>query len=106
MSVKCSRAENDLRPGGSFCYRMETKNGSMGFDYTGKYSIVVPYSTIEYILEDNRKVKIAIKKEENTVKIVETFEVEDIRTLEQQRMGWQAILNTFKEYTENKQHNP
>ncbi len=102
----CPRAENDLRPGGTFSYRMEAKNGSTGFDYAGKYSAVVPYSAIEYTLEDTRKGNVTFKKEGNTVKIVETFEVEDTHTLEQQRMGWQAILNTFMEYTENKQHNP
>ena len=102
----CPRAENDLRPGGTFSYRMEAKNGSMGFDYAGKYSEVVPYSAIEYRLEDTRKGNFTFKKEGNTVKIVETFEVDDTHTLEQQRMGWQAILNTFMEYTENKQHNP
>jgi len=29
------RAENDLKPGGTFNYRMEAKNGSAGFDFRG-----------------------------------------------------------------------
>jgi len=31
------RAENDLKPGGKFNYRMEAKNGSFGFDFWGTY---------------------------------------------------------------------
>ncbi|HXV45080.1 MAG TPA: SRPBCC domain-containing protein [Nitrososphaera sp.] len=31
------RAENDLRVGGKFLYRMEAKNGSIGFDFVGVY---------------------------------------------------------------------
>ena len=36
------RAENDLRPGGNFLYRMEAKDGSFGFDFTGTYDEVIP----------------------------------------------------------------
>lgn len=28
------RAENDLKPGGKFLYRMEAKDGSFGFDFS------------------------------------------------------------------------
>ena len=31
-------AENDLRVGGTFTYRMEAKDGSNGFDFTGIYN--------------------------------------------------------------------
>jgi uncharacterized protein YndB with AHSA1/START domain len=29
------KAKNDLREGGKFCWRMEAKDGSMGFDFEG-----------------------------------------------------------------------
>lgn len=33
----CPSAENDLRVGGKFSYRMEAKDGSFGFDFWGIY---------------------------------------------------------------------
>jgi uncharacterized protein YndB with AHSA1/START domain len=33
----------DLQPGGRFCSRTEAKDGSMGFDFEGEYTAVVPY---------------------------------------------------------------
>ena len=30
----------DLRPGGTFCSRMEAKDGSVGFDFEGEYTNV------------------------------------------------------------------
>ncbi len=96
----CPNAKNDLIIGGEFSSRMEAKNGSMGFDYSGTYTKVEPQSEIEYALEDGRKVNISFKKEGDSVAIVETFEVEAANTLEQQRMGWQAILDNFKGYVE------
>ncbi|MGV3538932.1 MAG: SRPBCC domain-containing protein [Rufibacter sp.] len=32
---QCPSAINDLSSGGRFCWRMEAKDGSMGFDYSG-----------------------------------------------------------------------
>ena len=34
------KAENDLQVGGKFQSRMEAKDGSMGFDFIGVYTIV------------------------------------------------------------------
>ena len=31
---RCPKAENNLRVGGQFNYRMESKDGSMGFDFS------------------------------------------------------------------------
>lgn len=96
----CPSAKNNLKVGGTFNSRMEAKDGSMGFDYSGTYTKVVPHAEIEYALEDGRKVTISFKKEGDSVAIVETFDVEDTNTMEQQRMGWQAILDNFKGYVE------
>ena len=35
------KAENDLRKGGNFSYRMEAKDGSFGFDFGGVALIAV-----------------------------------------------------------------
>lgn len=93
-------AENDLRPGGKFVYRMEAKDGSFGFDFGGVYDLVKPNEYIEYTIGDGRKVKIDFKTNGNMVHIVETFEAEGENPIEMQRAGWQAILDNFKKHTE------
>jgi uncharacterized protein YndB with AHSA1/START domain len=95
-----TRAENDLRVGGSFTSRMEAKDGSFGFDFGGVYDVVRKNEYMEYTLGDNRKVKITFSANGNTTKIVESFEAENTNPVEMQRGGWQAILDNFKKYTE------
>ncbi len=95
------RAENDLRPGGNFLYRMEAKDGSFGFDFTGTYDEVIPNEYIEYTLGDGRKVKTDFRAVEGTTKIVVVFEAEQTHTEEMQRQGWQAIIDNFKKYAES-----
>jgi len=95
------RAENDLRPGGSFVSRMEARDGSMGFDFGGVYDAVRTNEYIEYSIGDGRKVKITFTSNGNTTKVVESFEAESTNSLEVQKGGWQAILDNFKKYTES-----
>jgi len=52
------RAENNLRVDGKFNYRMEARDGSFGFDFSGVYSNVILNKLIEYTLDDGRKVSI------------------------------------------------
>src|ERR1700688_5306441 len=42
----------DLRVGGAFSSRMEAKDGSLGFDFAGTYTKVVPNKLIEYAFDD------------------------------------------------------
>ena len=93
-------AENDLRPGGKFLSRMEARDGKVGFDFEGTYETVIKYALIVYSMPNGRKVKVYFSGEGEITNIVETFDAEDIHTAEQQRAGWQAILNNFKSYTE------
>ena len=94
------RAENDLRVGGKFVYRMEAKDGSFGFDFGGTYDVVNENEYIEYSLGDGRKVKISFSANGNETKVVETFDAEGTHSIEMQKGGWQAILDNFKKYTE------
>ncbi len=48
------RAENDLRVGGRFVSRMEAKDDSIGFDFSGIYDAVKNYEYIEYTISDGR----------------------------------------------------
>lgn len=96
------RAEVDLREGGRFWSRMESRDGSMGFDFTGTYTRVVPGELIEYAMEDGRRVQVEFSGEASgPVTVRETFDAEGTHTEEQQRAGWQAILDNFKRHVES-----
>ncbi len=96
-----TRAENDLRVGGKFLSRMEAKDGSFGFDFTGVYDEVKINELIIYTMEDGRKAKILFTSIDNQTKMVIDFAAETENPIEMQRGGWQAILNNFKKYVES-----
>ncbi len=98
----CPKAESDFREGGKFVYRMEAKDGSFGFDYTGTFQEIVPNVLIRYVLDDGREVEVRFNKvDDSTTEIVETFEPEKQNSREMQRDGWYGILNNFHKYAEN-----
>jgi len=93
-------AENDLCTGGKFKSTMAAKDGSMSFDFEGTYTRVTPHELIEYIMSDGRTVKVIFETSGQETKVTETFDPESENSLELQRGGWQAILDSFKKYTE------
>ena len=100
---ECPFAENDLMPGGAFSYKMAAKDGSMEFQFEGIYDEVIPHELIQYTLGDGRKVRVEFQSKGKTTHVIETFEPEEVNTLELQRTGWQAILDNFRKYLEEKQ---
>src|SRR5215203_1556753 len=94
------RAENDLRVGGNFVYRMEAKDGSFGFDFGVTYDVVKENEYLEYTIGDGRKVKMSFISQGASTKVLENFEAETTNSIDLQRTGWQAILDNFKKYTE------
>ena len=94
-------AENDLRAGGKFLYKMEAKDGSSGFDFWGVYDKVKTNQLISYTIGDGRKVEVDFLTKGDETIIVESFEAETTHTVELQRAGWQSILNNFKKYVES-----
>jgi uncharacterized protein YndB with AHSA1/START domain len=92
----------DLREGGTFSSRMEAKDGSMGFDFSGTFLKVIENQLIEYSMADGRSVVIEFSLVENGVKVEEIFEAESQNEAEQQRQGWQSILNNFAKHVESK----
>ncbi len=96
----CPNATNDLKSDGKFSYRMEAKDGSMGFEMEGVYTEVEKPKKIVYSMEDNRKVEILFISLEDTTRIVETFDAENTFPHEQQQQGWQSILDNFKMHVE------
>lgn len=93
-------SENDLREGGKFKSTMAAKDGSMSFDFEGEYTLVKQNEAIEYLIADGRKVEITFKQTTEGVEITENFDPETQNPEEMQRGGWQAILDSFKNYTE------
>lgn len=91
----------DLRPGGAFSSRMEAKDGSMGFDFAGTYTRVEAPRLLAYSFGD-RTADVAFTPEGDGVKVQVSFDGEDTHSVEQQRGGWQAILNNFARYVEAK----
>ena len=94
------RSTNDLRVGGKFSYRMQAKDGSMGFYFEGTYTKIVHEELIEYVLEDGRCVSVAFESASKGITVVEKFDAEDSNSAEMQRQGWQSILDRFGSYVE------
>ena len=97
-----TRSELDLREGGKFLSRMEAKDGSMGFDFEGTYTRVVPMQEIDYRMSDGREVSVRFEEREQGVLVTETFDAESENSPEMQRQGWQAILDSFRRHVEAK----
>jgi uncharacterized protein YndB with AHSA1/START domain len=89
----------DLREGGEFCSRMEAKDGSMGFDFAGTYTRIVPHELIAYAFGD-RKAQVEFADGPAGVKVRVTFDAETTHSIEQQQQGWQAILDNFARHVE------
>lgn len=94
-------ATNDFKIGSQFLIRMEAKDGSFGFDFSGTYTDIVTNEKIDFILDDGRKVQILFKVDALGVNMIESFEAENEYPIELQQNGWQAILNNFKLYVES-----
>lgn len=89
----------DLRVGGAFSSRMEAKDGSTGFDFAGIYTKIVEHELIEYSFGD-RAARVEFTDGPPGVRVRVTFDSEFTNPIEQQREGWQAILNNFTRHVE------
>ncbi|WP_425258443.1 SRPBCC domain-containing protein [Rubrivivax sp. RP6-9] len=94
-------ASVDLRPGGKFCSRMEAKDGSFGFDFEGEYTRIVHHALIEYTFGD-RVAAVSFVEQPNGVMVSVVFDGEQTHSEEQQRTGWQAILDNFARHVKGK----
>ena len=90
----------DLRVGGVFSSRMESKDGSLGFDFAGTYTKIVPDKLLEYSFGDRTGV-VEFVPGPKGVAVRVTFDAETTHPEEQQRQGWQAILNNFSKHVES-----
>lgn len=97
-----TRSTVDLRPGGKFCSRMEAKDGSFGFDFEGTYTRVEPERLIAYSFGDREATVEFLAAGDGAagVTVRVTFDSEETHSVEQQRAGWQAILERFRRHVE------
>ncbi len=91
----------DLRPGGSFSSRMEAKDGSFGFDFEGVYTQIIENEFIEYSFGD-RLATVKFEAEDTGVRVTVEFDTEEENSAEDQRAGWQAILDNFSRHVQAK----
>jgi uncharacterized protein YndB with AHSA1/START domain len=78
---------------------MEAKDGSMGFDFAGTYTKIIPQKFIGYDFGD-RKAEVNFEDQPGGVLVRVMFDPETENPVEMQRGGWQAILDNFKKYVE------
>ena len=93
----------DLRVGGKFSSRMEAKDGSFGFDFEGQYTTVEAPTLLEYVFGD-RTGRVEFAEGPSGVTVTVTFDSESTHSEEQQREGWQAILDNFARHVAAQQH--
>lgn len=93
------RATVDLRVGGKFSSRMEAKDGSFGFDFEGTYTNVVEGALLEYSFGP-RTARIEFSEGSAGVLVRIAFDAEETHSMEQQRGGWQSILDRFRRHVE------
>jgi uncharacterized protein YndB with AHSA1/START domain len=96
-----TQASVELREGGTFSSRMEAKDGSFGFEFSGTYTKIVPHECLEYAFGERTAV-VLFKAGADGVTVHITFDAETEHPIEQQRDGWQAILNRFARHVEAK----
>ncbi len=97
----CPAAESDFEVNGAFSYRMEAKDGSFGFDFTGTITEIIEHEKIVFRLDDNRKVFVTFVEDGSGVLISEIFDAELETSIEMQKNGLLAILDNFKDYAES-----
>ena len=73
---------------------MEVKDGSFGFDFEGEYTKVEAPKLIEYMF-GGRVGLVEFSEVPTGVNVKVTFDAEETHSEEQQRTGWQAILDSF-----------
>ncbi len=96
----CPSAEADLKVGGAYRARMEAKDGSFGFDFEAVYEALAPYEALTLAMSDGRRARTTFETVGGSTRVKTTFDAEDQSSIEMQRDGWQAILNSFKSYVE------
>jgi uncharacterized protein YndB with AHSA1/START domain len=100
-SWHCPSAVNDMRIGGTYKARMEAKDGSFGFDFEAVYTEISEGKKFTYTF-GGRTASVQFNDLGKKTEVIVSFDPEKENPVEMQKGGWQAILNSFKHYTEKK----
>jgi hypothetical protein len=79
---------------------MKAKDRSFGFDFIATFTKINPLKNYTYVLDDQRFVIVTLKETKQGVLVSEIFDPEMENPFEMQREGWQAILNSFKNFVD------
>ncbi|MBX3360327.1 MAG: SRPBCC domain-containing protein [Phycisphaeraceae bacterium] len=96
----CPSARVDLRVGGEHFARMEARDGSTGFDFTGVYEEVDAPTVLTLRLADGRRATTTFKPNGTSTRVKTVFDPEATNPVEMQRDGWQSILDSYAQYVE------
>ncbi len=80
---------------------MEAKDGSMGFDFAGTYTRIEAPERIEYAFGD-RRASVLFTERGGGTHVRVSFDPETEHSIDQQRSGWQAILDNFARYVDRR----
>ena len=97
----CPNATSTFLVGEEFHYIMAAKDGSVNFDFWGTFVKINLLKSIDIVLGDGRELSITFEETQDGTSVTELFEPEEVNSLELQQMGWQTILNNFKDYVES-----
>ncbi|KIA90600.1 SRPBCC domain-containing protein [Kaistella jeonii] len=97
----CPKATIDFREGGRFDYRLECKDNSFGYNFSGIINEIKDQESVKSKLDDGRLIEVHFRIiDENTTEVIEIFQPEAQYSREMQRTGWYAILDRFHKYVE------
>ena len=99
-SWHCPAARNELKVGGTYFARMEARDGSLGFDFKAIYTQVRQMKDFTYVF-GGREATVVFSDEKGGTRVAIDFDAETENSIDDQRNGWQAILNNFKAYCES-----
>jgi uncharacterized protein YndB with AHSA1/START domain len=99
-SWHCPSASNDVRVGGKYVARMEARDGSSGFDFEAVYVDVNDPAELAYEF-GGRLARVTFGEQNGQTTVTIVFDPETENPIELQRQGWQAILDSYKCYTES-----
>lgn len=88
-----------MKVGGVYKARMEAKGGSFGFDFEALHTEIHNGESFTYEF-GGRQASVVFKEQNGQTTVIVTFDPETQNPIEMQQQGWQAILDNFKNYTE------
>ena len=94
----CPSAKVELREGGQHSARMEARDGSFGFDFTGTYEEVDAPRALTLRLDDDRRSRTTFEAQGEGTLVTTVFDPEGSNPVDMQRDGWQAILDSYAAY--------